>query len=98
MYYSDHFTVLGRYQAPSFSQNAEDIKWMFISGYAQIGTVSAQLDKCPLSPEGSAKKEEIEQKLQSYSDLKGSRSLLARGDNYGHISLLVAQSSVLWLL
>lgn len=71
---------------------------MFTSGYAHIGTVSSQLDKCPLSPEGSAKKEEIEQKLQRYSDLKGSRSLSAREDNYGHISLLVAQSSVPWLL
>lgn len=71
---------------------------MFTSGYAHIGTVSSQLDKCPLSPEGSAKKEEIEQKLQRYSDLKGSRSLSTREDNYGHISLLVAQSSVPWLL
>ena len=34
MYYSDHFAMLGRYQAPSFNQNPEDTKWMFTSGYA----------------------------------------------------------------
>ena len=59
MYFSDHFPVLGRYQALSFSQNPEDTKWMFMSGYAHIGIVSSQLDKCPLSPEGLAKKEGI---------------------------------------
>ena len=33
MYYSDHFAVLGRYQAPSFNQNPEDTKWMFSVGF-----------------------------------------------------------------
>lgn len=63
-----------------------------MSGYAHGGPGSPQFNNCPLSPEGPARKDRIEQKFQSCCGFKGSRSLLGKGQ----ITVATGLSWLLW--